>query len=104
MKTSTHLLDGHPMKICSWVVIQGFQSPNEFIRFGEWMHEQISGGRAERCSVLSSYLGGNTFHEQWFCHIKCGQVWRPISPDTPFLVLFKAVTVPDTYRIDYSIP
>lgn len=86
------------MTDCPWEPICAFDGWDEFYRFEEWLHEQLTEGVAEEVPVLtpSSDVGG--LKESWFKHVRSGQVWRLIWPEPPSAGLFDSVDEPSCFH------
>jgi hypothetical protein len=79
------------MKDCPWERINEFDSLGEFNGFVDWIAEQTKSAAAEEVPVVKPYLGGNTFREKWFRHVRSESVWRLVWPDGPFHGVFEPV-------------
>lgn len=63
--------------------IENFHSRGEFIKFENWISEQLNNGNAKEVEVKEYYAGVN-FRERWFEFESVAQVWRLVYPDGPF--------------------
>jgi hypothetical protein len=63
--------------------IDQFRSPQEFLRFENWIAGEIGSGAASETPVLH-YFAGENFQERWFEFHSANEVWRLVYPDGPF--------------------
>jgi hypothetical protein len=74
-----------------WEEIHGFQSPDEFQRFRQWVAEAVDEGALEEVAVGAPYSGSLLFNEWWY-RTSSGERWRVVAPEPPFLGVFERVT------------
>ena len=77
--------------ICTWEVIDNFQSYPEFARLVAWIELQVFERKAFEVPVKDSYAGLG-FTERWFQCSTSKIVWRLVYPDGPFHGFWGAIT------------
>jgi hypothetical protein len=75
---------------CEWVVIDGFNSDEEYARFLAQIREQVRCGVAKEVRVAKRYSGVD-WDEHWFQCLSGKDTWRLVAPDPPFRGVFKPV-------------
>jgi hypothetical protein len=75
---------------CEWVVIDGFNSDEEYERFLARIREQVQFGVAKEVRVAKRYSGVD-WDERWFQCLSGKATWRLVAPDPPFHGVFKPV-------------
>jgi hypothetical protein len=76
---------------CEWVVIDGFNSNEEYERLLAQIREQVLAGAAKEVRVAKPYSGVD-WDEHWFQCLPGKDTWRLVAPDPPFRGIFKIVT------------
>jgi hypothetical protein len=71
------------MSDCSWEIIEGFSSLQEYARFSAWLADQVKAGMVVQVSVQESYAGPG-FEEKWFKCLGSSATWRLVTPQDPF--------------------
>ena len=75
---------------CEWVVVDGFNSDEEYERFLARIREQVQSGVAKEVRVAKPYSGVD-WDERWFQCRSGKATWRLVAPDPPFHGVFKPV-------------
>lgn len=68
---------------CSWEIIEEFLSLGEFKRFCDWINSQLIEKTIIQVVVEDKYAG-EYFEERWFKCKESNEVWRLVSPQSPF--------------------
>ena len=74
-----------------WNQLDFFYSGREYVRFQEWIREEIAAGRVREVRIPWRAGWGNAWDEHWYQCRSCGQRWRLVGPDPPFRGIFKKV-------------
>ena len=81
------------MCIVTWEEIHGFDSPNEYARFIDYIESQIRAGYVREICPNDNYGKGEIYGGRWFENMQTGEIWRLVPPDIPFRGLWEPVDV-----------
>jgi len=65
---------------CFWTQIDGFESPDQYRRFLDWLNTLINSGEVEE---VPAYARFKAFQPRWFRQVKSGEIWAHMPPDGP---------------------
>ena len=64
-----------------WEEIHGFQSPDEYTRFVEYLEAQLARGVAREQPANPLYGKGMIYGGRWFQDVETKAIWGLVQPD-----------------------